>query len=192
MRKMNLILVLVAVFAAAVSAMAQTPKVRAGDAVTVTIRGVPDQESARVSGVYKVDQNGELVGLPYIDDYRINAIGLTEGQLAQKIAGAYRDAQVYTKATITAIVDQPVMQRTVTLGGKINKPGPVAYREGMSIYEAVMAAGGPTRFGSLKKVILMRSGGVTKTFNIEKDEYKTVTLLPGDTIEIGEKGAFEL
>lgn len=191
MKKMKLILVAVAAFSAAVSAVAQTPTVRAGDAVTVTIRGVPDQESARVSGVYKVDQNGELVGLPYLDGYRINAVGLTEGQLSKKIAGAYRDAQVYTKATITALVDQPEMQRTVTLGGKITQPGPVPFREGMTIYEAVMAAGGPTRFGSLKKVSLFRKGEKSN-YNIEKDENKTVTLLPGDTILINDKGAFEL
>ena len=191
MKKMKLILVIAAVFSAAVSAVAQTPTVRAGDAVTVTIRGVPDQESARVSGVYKVDQNGELVGLPYLDGYRINAIGLTEGQLSKKIAGAYRDAQVYTQATITALVDQPEMQRTITLGGKITRPGPVAFREGMSIYEAVMAAGGPTRFGSLKKVTLFRKGNKSD-YDIEKDENKTVTLLPGDTVMINEKGLLEL
>ena len=170
---------------------AQTPAVRPGDAVTVTIRGVPDQESARVSGVYKVDQNGELVGLPYLDGYKIIAVGLTEGELSKRIAGAYRDAQIYTKATITALVDQPEMQRTVTMGGKINRTGPIPYREGMTLYEAVMAAGGPTRFGSLKKVILYRNGNKSE-YNIEKDENKTVTLLPGDTIEIEEKGAFEL
>mgnify|MGYP000527747469 CR=1 FL=1 len=174
-----------------VTASAQAPTVRPGDAVTVTIRGVPDQESSRVSGIYKVDQSGELVGLPYLDGYRINAAGLTEGQLSKKIAGAYRDAQVYTKATITALVDQPDVQRTVTLGGKIARPGPVPFRQGMSLYEAVMSAGGPTRFGSMKKVTLYRGGKQTR-YNLEKDESKTVTLLPGDTIEIGEKGAFEL
>lgn len=190
MKMMKLTLVIAAVVSAAASAMAQSPTVRAGDAVTVTIRGVPDQESARVSGVYKVDQSGELVGLPYLDGFRINAIGLTEGQLSKKIANAYRDAQVYTKATITALVDQPT-QRTVTLGGKISKPGPVPYQEGMTIYEAVMAAGGPTRFGSLKKVTLHRKG-VLSQFNIEKDENKTVTLLPGDTVEINDKSWNEL
>jgi len=191
MKMMKLILVIAAVFSATASAVAQTPTVRAGDAVTVTVRGVPDAESARVSGLYKVDQNGELVGLPHLDGYRINAIGLTEGQLSKKIASAYRDAQVYTKATITAMVDQPEMQRTITLGGKITQPGPVPFREGMTIYEAIMAAGGPTRFGSLKKVSLFRKGQKSN-YNIEKDENKSITLLPGDTVLINEKGAFEL
>lgn len=191
MNMMKLMIVTALVFSAVSGAVAQTPTVRAGDAVTVTIRGVPDQESARVSGVYKVDQSGELVGLPYLDGYRINAIGLTEGQLSKKISGAYRDAQVYTKATITALVDQPEMQRTITLGGKISKPGPVPFREGMTIYEAVMAAGGPTRFGSLRKVVLFRKGKKSE-YNIEKDVNKNVTLLPGDTVMINEKGAFEL
>lgn len=191
MNMMKLMIVTALVFSAVSGAVAQTSTVRAGDAVMVTIRGVPDQESARVSGVYKVDQSGELVGLPYLDGYRINAIGLTEGQLSKKISGAYRDAQVYTKATITALVDQPEMQRTITLGGKISKPGPVPFREGMTIYEAVMAAGGPTRFGSLRKVVLFRKGKKSE-YNIEKDVNKNVTLLPGDTVMINEKGAFEL
>lgn len=170
--------------------VAQAPTVRVGDAVTITIRGVPETESARVSGIYKVDQNGELVGLPYLDGYNINASGLTEGQLSRKIASAYRSAQIYTKATITALVDQPEMVRTVTIGGKITNPGPVPYREGMTIYEAVMAAKGPTRFGSMKKVVLFRRGGKT-LYNLEKDQAKMVTLLPGDTILIEKKGALE-
>ncbi|QQL45797.1 polysaccharide biosynthesis/export family protein [Sulfuriroseicoccus oceanibius] len=191
MKKRTWMMAAIAMLVTVMGAFAQAPTVRVGDAVTITIRGVPETESARVSGVYKVDQNGELVGLPYLDGHRINAAGMTEGQLSRKIANAYRSAQIYTKATITALVDQPKQVRTVTVGGKVTNPGPVAYSEGMTLYEAVMAAKGPTRFGSMKKVVLMRGGGKT-VFNLENDQAKQVTVLPGDTILIEKKGAFEL
>jgi len=167
-------------------------RIREGDAVTITIRGVPDKESQMISGVYKVDQGGALVGLPYLEDRRISAAGVTEGQLSSMIASAYKDADIFTKATITAIVDQPNARSTrrVTVGGMAKRPGPVEWAEGMTAYDAFSNAGGADRFGHLKRVFLMR-GNQKQTLNMDDDRDKMVKLLPGDTLEIDKKKAWE-
>jgi protein involved in polysaccharide export with SLBB domain len=172
---------------------AQIAKIRPGDGVTLSIRGVPDKEAQMISGVYKVDQNGILVGLPYLEDRRIHAGGLTEGELSRNIAQAYRDADIYKKATFTAIVDQPkvLSSRRVTVGGEAVRPGPVEYNEGMNAFDAFTAAGGADRFGTSRRVFLLRDG-TKRTLDMSNDRDKMVPLLPGDTLDVDKAGAFEL
>lgn len=171
-------------------ASAQVARIRDGDAVLLTIRGVPDRESQMINGKYKVDQNGILVGLPYLDGRLIRATGQTEGELSNTIAEAYRNAEIYTKATITAIVDSPVLQRKITIGGEVGKPGQQAYYDGIRLFDAYTSAGGATKFGQEKRVFVIREGK-KMTFNLKEDADRTFRLMPGDTIEVDKKGAFE-
>ena len=169
-------------------------RIREGDAVTITIRGVPDRESKEINGVYKVDQNGLLVGLPYLESHgQITAAGLTEGQLGSNIASAYKNADIFTKAAVTAIVDQPNARATrrVTVGGRVVRPGPVDWNEGMSAYDAFTTAGGADRFGQKKRVFLTREGQERRTLNMEKPEDQAAKLFPGDTLQVDEKKAWE-
>ena len=167
-------------------------RIREGDAVTITIRGVPDRESKEINGVYKVDQNGQLVGLPYLE-HSISAAGTTEGQLANSIASAYKSADIFTKAAVTAIVDQPNARATrrVTVGGKVVSPGPVDWWEGMTAFDAYSAARGAERFGSKKRVFLTREGQERRTLNMEKPEDQAFKVLPGDQLEVDGKKAWE-
>jgi len=172
-------------------AEAQVPTIRPGDAVTITVRGVPDQESGNISGVYKVDADGVLVGLPYLDQGSIRAAGLTEGQLAARIVAAYKNAKIYKQPTITALVDRPDQVRQITVGGEVNKQGRQPYSENMTIYDAVTNAGGAARFGTLRRVFLTREGQRT-VFDLARNlEDRGIVLLPGDTVDVDKKGPFE-
>ena len=169
-------------------------RIREGDAVTITIRGVPDRESKEINGVYKVDQNGLLVGLPYLESHgQITAAGLTEGQLGGNIAAAYKSADIFTKAAVTAIVDQPNARATrrVTVGGRVARPGPVDWNEGMAAFDAFTSAGGADRFGQKKRVFLTREGTERRTLNMDKPEDQAFKLLPGDTLEVDGKKPWE-
>lgn len=171
-------------------AVSQVAKIGPGDAVKLTVRGVPDAESQMVSGVYKVDAAGRLVGLPYLEG-SIQAEGLTEGQLSQNIAAAYKAADVYTKASFTAIVDTPLQARKITVGGDVIRPGAQDYHDNMTVFDAFSAAGGAGRFGQRKRVYLSRPGEEKRLLNMELDTDKTVRLLPNDTVEVDRKKAFE-
>jgi protein involved in polysaccharide export with SLBB domain len=169
---------------------AQVATIGPGDAVKVTVRSVPEKDMSMLTGVYKVDANGRLVGLPFLQG-TLQAAGLTEGQLAQNIAAAYKAAGIYTSPSFTAIVDTPPQARRVTVGGRVNRPGPQDYIEGMTIFQAFTGAAGADRFGQKKRVFLTRAGQPKQTYNMDKDEDKAVRLLPNDVIEVDTKKAWE-
>lgn len=47
--------------------------------------------------------------------------------------------------------------RSVTVTG-VTKPGAVPFKQNMTLSQAIMFAGGPTPFGDMKKVKLIRAG----------------------------------
>lgn len=173
-----------------VPAFSQVAKIGPGDAVKITVRGVPDPESQMVSGTYKVDASGRLVGLPYLEG-SIQAEGLTEGQLSQNIAAAYKAADVYLNASFTAIVDTPLNSRKITVGGEAARQGPQDYHDNMTVFDAFSAAGGAGKFGQRKRVFLSRPGAEKRKLNMDVDADRDVRLLPNDTLVIDKKGAFE-
>jgi len=172
-------------------ATAQAAVLREGDMVQLSIRGVPDSESAAISGNYRIDQGGRLVGLPHLEAGGVQAAGLTEGQLAQRIASYYREAEIFTKATVTILVDRPEIARRVTVGGRVNRQGAVNYFEGMTAFDAFTEAGGADRFGQIKRVIIIRDGRQGRSLDLTKNEDKQFRLLPGDTLEVDRKKAWE-
>lgn len=169
---------------------AQVATIGPGDAVKVTVRSVPEKDMAMLTGVYKVDANGRLVGLPFLQG-ALQAAGLTEGQLAQNITAAYKSAGIYTSPSFTAVVDTPPQARRITVGGRVIRPGPQDFVENMTLFQAYTGAGGADRFGQKKRIFLLRPGGVKQTYNIEKDADKVVRLLPNDVIEVDAKRAWE-
>ena len=177
-------------FAGVSDLTAQVAKIGPGDAVKLTVRGVPDAESQMINGIYEVDASGLLVGLPYIEG-ALQAAGLTEGQLSQNIAAAYKSADIYTKASFTAIVDTPLQARKITVGGKVARQGPLDYYDNMTIFDAFTAAGGADRFGQRKRVFLLRAGQPRVAYNMDDDEDKSIRLLPNDTIVVDTKRAWE-
>jgi protein involved in polysaccharide export with SLBB domain len=169
---------------------AQVATIGPGDAVKVTVRSVPEKDMAMLNGVYRVDANGRLIGLPFLQG-GLQAAGLTEGQLAQNMAAAYKNAGIYSNPSFTAFVDAPPQTRRITVGGRVVRPGPQDYIEGMTMFQAFTGAGGADRFGQKKRVFLLRPGQAKQSYNMEKDDDKSVRLLPNDVIEVDTKKAWE-
>lgn len=80
-------------------------------------------------------------------------------------------------------------EAVVTIGGQVRRPGPVPFRKDLTIYAAVQAAGGPTEFGSMRRVKVIRDGKV-ETHDLTKDETKSLLLQKNDTIEVPQKTIF--
>ena len=80
---------------------------------------------------------------------------------------------------------QPSMRR-VTVDGFVRSPGPVAWDQGLTLRAAIGQAGGPTDFGSIRRVKLIRDGNLTQ-FNLRDEKVGPVGIEPGDTIEIPQK-----
>ena len=117
-------------------------QIEAGGAIKIAIQGVPVGEQ-EINGSYPVSDKG------YITMWKIGTIKVVGSEtdvLARKIEAAYRDAEIYTSPVIQILADSgdsiTVQTVTVEKSGRQAKP----YR-GMTLYQAVMSAGGPTEFG---------------------------------------------
>ncbi|MGS2724313.1 XrtA/PEP-CTERM system exopolysaccharide export protein [Porticoccus sp. GXU_MW_L64] len=126
----------------------------------------------------------------------IQAAGLTTEQLANNITKALD--VVLKNPKVTVIVnnaDSTDFQRRVRITGAVNSPQSIPYRDGMTVLDLVLLAGGPNDFASLRKAKLYRntSEGV-KVYDINLDSLlnkgktdENYPLQPSDQITIPER-----
>lgn len=189
LRFMKLLALVLAVMGVTVSGLSAQATISSGRAIRIEIKGVPNDEAARVTGNYTVSDSG-TIRLPLLSG-PIRAAGLSPTSLAQSIEAAYRSAGIYTMPTIniTATSEQDLETLVVTVGGQVQGPGPVKFYNGMTVWEAVQSARGSTPFGAMNRVRLMR-GREVKEYDMNNPEHKNVKLQPRDTIEVPQKNAF--
>jgi polysaccharide export outer membrane protein len=81
----------------------------------------------------------------------------------------------------------------VFVSGEVATEKPLPYVEGMTVYQAVITAGGLTRFGAKNKVKIKRTANGKEEIlslnlsDIEKGKQKDVLLLPNDQIIVGRR-----
>jgi len=161
--------------------------------LVIAIKGVPVEEQGQVNGQYVVSDSG-YVRLPYLEK-GLKASGISSDQLAQKIEAAYRTAQIYNNPRITVISNkdeeaQKIDAKLVHVGGFVKRPGPIQYVRGMTLFQALSAAGGEDTFGSIKRVELHR-GGKRSVYDLKNnDRDMRVLVYPGDSINVPQKTAF--
>lgn len=80
----------------------------------------------------------------------------------------------------------PASAPTITVGGQVRAPGPIAYKKGLKLYEAIQAARGITEFGAERRVKILRDGKATE-HDLYDDKQKLIPLEKGDIIEIPQK-----
>ena len=157
----------------------------AGKAFRITIKGVPAEEKAKVDADYPVNERGEI-NLLYLG--KVNTVGKTSEQLASDIEKAYRDSKIFMEPTVEVFIGKigdpgdPVIH----IGGQVRRPGPIDFVEGMTLWKAIQAAGGATEFGSLKRVKLYRDGKQI-VYDMEHKENISLPLKVNDTIEVPQK-----
>ena len=164
-------------------------QIQAGRAIQISISGVPAEEKSRFDPLYPVSETG-MINMPFIG--QIRAAGLRSEQLAAILEQRYKSAQIYTNPTFQVIDTsaKSIEEQVVYLGGQIRKTGPIPYLRSMTMYQAIQSAGGPTEFGSMKRVRLYRVGKMQE-LDLERDRKAMDTPLePNDTIEIPHKTIF--
>jgi polysaccharide biosynthesis/export protein VpsN len=185
MNRKSIFILLCALIMPLMSAWGQNDTIRAGQAIQLNINGVPAEEKSKFDGIYPVSSSG-MINLPHLG--LIRAAGLRSDQLAVSIQNAYKSRQLYTNPTVQVLVssDQVLTEQILTVGGQVNRQGPVKYASGMTLYQAVAAAGGATPFGSMKRVKLYRAGKMTQ-YDLTKGQFMQVPVQPNDTIEVPQK-----
>jgi len=183
----TLVAILTAAICLIVPAVGQ---IQVGKAVSVSIQGVPPEEKGRIDGPYLVAENGNI-NMPFVGQVR--AAGLRPEALAAALEARYHTAEIYNNPTFQVVADVEgagLDQNFVHLGGQIGRPGPVNYQRGLTLWQAVQAAGGPTPFGTLKRVKVVR-GGQQRQYDLTQLEAQQIKLEPNDTIEIPQKRPWE-
>lgn len=172
------------------SAFTHAQSISANEALNISIKGVPASEQSRISGPYNVSSSG-YVHMPLLKN-GVKASGLSKSALARNIEAAYKQAGMYKDPRITIIStqdDQAKAKReneVVSIGGFVKSPGQRPYISGMTLYQAVAAAGGETAFGSIRRVELLRKGRRT-VYDLRKTSHMGTRVYPGDTINVPQK-----
>lgn len=162
----------------------QTRSVQLGPGDVVDIR-VTDQEE--LSGEYEVDEDG-TIRFPWIGD--IEVIGRTKGEIAETIeeqlaSGWLRQPQVFVR-----VVER--QNREVSVLGQVNEPGSFAYKERLTLVQAISLAGGLNPLAQAKKVQLTREtaeGRQTYVIDVRQilqSKQADMPLLPGDIVFVPE------
>jgi polysaccharide export outer membrane protein len=115
-----------------------------GDVVKLTFSSAPELNQAQ-----KIRVDGKL-SLPLVGE--VDAGGKTVGQLQAELIELYK-SQLKTPE-VTVSLESSVT--TVTVSGAVNKPGRISFERPTTVLQAIMEAGGPSEFGTLRRVRLMR------------------------------------
>lgn len=156
-----------------------------GDALQVFVWRNPE-----LTTTIPVRPDGKI-STPLVED--MVAVGKSPSQLArdiEKVLGEYvRSPQV------NVIVTQPASAFSqIRVIGQVTRPGPVAYRDGLTVLDAVLASGGlgPFAAGNRAKVVRVENGK-TREIKVklsslvnDGDMRQNIALRPGDVIVIPE------
>lgn len=158
------------------------------DLVQVSVWRNPD-----LSVTVPVRPDGKI-SLPLVGD--VVAGGRTPDEVAsdvkEKLATYIRDPQV--AVILTELRSHEYLSR-VRVTGAVRQPVSITYRQGMTVLDAVLAAGGTNEFAAADRTELYRKdGGGTKKMEVrlgnimKKGELATnYPVLPGDIITVPER-----
>jgi protein involved in polysaccharide export with SLBB domain len=127
-------------------------------------------DTIQIRYTFHPDMNQEVAVLP---DGKIAAqligeitvSGMTTTQLQKFLAGQtsdrLRDPEVLVSVT-------KFVEKTIYIGGEVEKPGTIPYRKGLSPLQAIIAAGGFRTSAQTDSVILVRASGPDEKFITRK------------------------
>lgn len=156
-----------------------------GDTIDVRVHG-EDELNCKP----KLEEGG-VVNLPLLGPVKVG--GLTTTQAKQALAQAYdKDYLVNPVVTVTIV---EYGKSKISVLGQVRNPGVYLFpsNESLNVLQAIAMAGGYTRIGQPKKIIIKRlENGAEKIIPMnaqamaEKEDAKIFQVLPGDNITVGE------
>lgn len=147
-------------------------KLGSSDRLRVTVFGHQD-----LSGEFEVDGSG-AISMPLIGE--VNAVGLSARELEAAIAGRLSDGYILNPRVSAEVINY----RPFYILGEVSRPGEYPFTSGLTVQNAVAAAGGYT-YRANKRIVYIKSmdaGG-----EVAYELTPTTVVKPGDTIRIGER-----
>lgn len=142
------------------------------DRLRVTVFGHPD-----LSGEFEVDGAGSI-SLPLIGQQK--AVGLSTAQLESSVTQTLAAGYILDPRVSIEVINY----RPFYILGEIGQPGEYPYTNGLTVQNAVAAAGGFT-YRANKRVVFIKS--IDSDREIAYDLTPGTVVKPGDTLRIGER-----
>lgn len=143
-----------------------------GDELRVTVFGEPE-----LSGDFVVDGTG-AISMPLIGTVEVE--GMTIPQFQDAIETRLRSGYLNEPRVSAEVTNY----RPFYILGEVNRPDEYAYSSGLTVLNAVAAAGGFT-YRANRRVVFIRSAGAAEERAVELTT--TTPVSPGDTIRVGER-----
>jgi protein involved in polysaccharide export with SLBB domain len=149
-----------------------------GDTLVLTVSGSLD-------GTFplEVSRSGEVI-LPKIGAVRVwgVAFGKIPELLKSSLSQAFRNVQINVSLGKLRLIK-------VYLVGEVDSPGDYDVSSLSTVINALAAAGGPTKEGTLRSIQVIRGGKIVETvdlydFFLKGDKSRDIRLQPGDTINV--------
>jgi polysaccharide export outer membrane protein len=178
----------VAIAAAAqlpIPAVAAAYVIGPGDSLQVFVWRNPE-----LTSTVPVRPDGKI-STPLVED--MIAVGKTSSELARDIEGVL--SQYVRSPQVNVIVTQPLSAYSqIKIIGQVAKPLSLAYREGMTVLDALLQAGGLAPFAAGNRAKIVRTeGGKQREIKIKLDGLvnrgdmkQNVPLKPGDVLVVPE------
>ena len=149
-------------------------RLAAGDRLSITVFG---EES--LSREYSVTSQGDL-GFPLLGD--IPVVGQTVGDLQQLLRTRLAEGYLNDPRVTVEVLNY----RPFYILGEVNNAGEFAYKDGLTVVQAVAQAGGFTYRANKDTVYIVRPGQAGEE-SYDIDSGRPVYVSPGDTIRVGER-----
>ena len=142
------------------------------DRLRVTVFGHPD-----LSGEFEVDGTGSI-SLPLVGQQE--AEGLATSELEQSIATTLANGYILNPRVSVEVINY----RPFYILGEVGQPGEYPYTNGLTVQNAVAAAGGFS-YRANKRIVYIKS--MDSDREIAYDLTPATVVKPGDTLRIGER-----
>ena len=159
---------------------ANSRPLRPGDKVEITIH--TNVASGNGSAVRSdvVDQAG-CVKLPLVENIRVAT--LTTEEAEEAIRSAYVNGGFYNAVTVRVVCPEMLLEQLYFVDGETHKTGSFAFRDNITLQQAIITAGGLTQFAD--GTVQLRRGGVITTYDLDRissGKAEDPRLLPGDIL----------
>lgn len=122
--------------------------IKAGDTLNIKFYYHPDHDQE-----VAVRPDGKIL-FPLIGE--VQAAGLSPGRLAEHLAERYSSSLRSPEVSVSV---KAMSDNRIYIGGEVNRPGFVQYRQGLTAIQAVLEAGGPKDTAKVEDVVLLQKVG---------------------------------
>lgn len=192
---MRLALLLLALFVGACSGVRPPPPelppvernttLGPGDLLQIEVVGEKDLPKD-----YQVFSDG-TIEFPYLD--KVTVGGLEPQAVVEAIKTKLRDQKILVDPKVTLVV-KAYASKSVSIIGQVQKPGSIAWSEGITLLKAVSQVGGFTQLANSNQVVLIRQSKDGKSVRvlvsvdaIMENQQADIPLQAGDTIKVEQR-----